>query len=169
MSDQGYTAAESEDTGIFCQKCSPSTRKIGYYLTFGFGFIVFGIGIIMMVTLSSYLLVAGSLIILLSPLWIKSPSILCSELKNPIRLTSCIIFLVFLALSIINLIMDWSFVINIIAGIGLALSGIWYFLSFFENGQQACLACLKTCWKKQENQGESQPEVSGEGQTEENA
>ena len=145
MSDQGYTAAESEDTGIFCHTCSPLTRKIGYYVTFGFGFIVFGIGIIMMITLSSYLLVAGSLIILLSPLWIKSPSVLCNELKNPLRLTSCIIFLAFLALSIANLIMDWSFIINIIGGIGLAISGIWYFLSFFENGQKACVECMKAC------------------------
>ena len=37
MSDQGYSPAESgqeeeEDTGLFCQGCSPLGRKIGYYL-----------------------------------------------------------------------------------------------------------------------------------------
>ena len=151
MSDQGYTQAESggEDDVLPCLRgCSPIIRKIGYYLTFLAGVVVFVVGIIDLIGSSVIPLIIGSCIVILSPLWIKSPIALCKELKNPVRLTSTIIFLVFLALTFVaNFVLD-SFVLRIVFGVCLGLAGIWYFLSFFDNGQKACIACLKACCAK---------------------
>ena len=142
----------SDDTGLCCRNCSPFTRKVGYYITFAFGIFVFAIGIITMLGFSPYFLVVGSTIILLSPLWIRSPCDLYKEFKNPLRLTSLIIFLIFFGLSIVCMLFELK-LLAIIAGFGLAISGIWYFLSYFKNGQKACLTCLSTCFKQNESQG----------------
>ena len=159
MSDQGYGESDgnSEDDVLPCLKsCSPIVRKIGYYLTFLAGVVVFLVGIIDLLGSSVIPLIIGSIIVILSPLWIKSPIALCKELKNPVRLTSTILFVVFLVLTILaNFVFD-SFILRIIFGICLGFAGIWYFLSFFENGQKAFIACLKSCCGK-EQQGETPP------------
>ena len=158
MSDQGYTQQneQEEDTGLFCRNCSPVTRKIGYYLTFIAGVILFIIGLVLMFTASVALLIIGGLLVVLSPLWIKSPKNLCIALKNPLRLTSTILFLGFLIATIIAALVIKKDALTIVLGIFLGLSGIWYFLSFFQNGQEACWAFLKTCCcKKKEEQGET--------------
>ena len=160
MSDQGYSPAESgqeeeEDTGLFCQGCSPLGRKIGYYLTLLAGLIVFALGIIDVIGASVFFLIAGSFLILLCPLWIKSPAGLCKHFKDPLRLSSLIIFLAFLIFTIVCIAIDSDF-LKYIAGIGLAISGVWYFLSYFKNGQKACIAFCKTCCQKDENSGEGE-------------
>ena len=158
MSDQGYSAAEDKDDkgGIFCQKCSPVTRKVGYYATFLVGAILFVLGIVNLIGFNIYFLVGGSLLLILCPLWVKTPCALINDLKNPIRITSCIIFLVSLGATIaFHLIFDNS-IIDLICGICLALAGIWYFLSFFTNGQKACLNCIKSCCGKDEQKSESE-------------
>ena len=159
MSDQGYAPQEDEqgeDGGIFCQSCSPVTRKIGYYVQFLGGIVIFVIGIFNLIGLSVGFLIVGSILTILSPLWIKSPKRCLLDLKDPGRLVSCIIFLSLLVATIVvSKMTDSSFIIAIV-GFCLALAGIWYFLSFFQNGQSALMACIKTCCGKNENsQGES--------------
>ena len=136
---------EEDSGGIFCQNCSPTTRKLGYYATFLVGLLVFGIGIISCLTGDILFMIIGSLGILLSPLWIKSPQGCMQDMKNGLRLSSTLIFLTFLVLSIFFYCSGWSTILNIIFGIGLGVSGIWYFLSFFPNGQKAFVACIKSC------------------------
>ena len=136
---------EEDSGGIFCQNCSPTTRKLGYYLTFLLGLLVFGFGIINCILGDILFLIIGSLGILLSPLWIKSPQGCWHDMKNGLRLSSTLIFMIFLILSIICYFSGWGKIICYIFGIGLGVSGIWYFLSFFPNGQKACVACMKSC------------------------
>ena len=138
-------STEEDSGGIFCQNCSPTTRKLGYYATFFVGLLVFGIGIINWLTGNILFLIVGSLGILLSPLWIKSPQGCMQDMKNGLRLSSTLIFLIFLVLSIISYCSDLGLILNYIFGVGLGISGIWYFLSFFPNGQKACVACIKSC------------------------
>ena len=152
MSDQGYTASGSEENaGICCQTCTPLQRKIGYYVTFLIGIIVFALGIINLIfsifgsTSSAFYLAAGGLIIIFNPLWIKNCSQLLSDMKQPIRLISSIIFIVCLVcLIVFNYFVD-NTPLTIIFSVATTLSGIWYFLSYFENGQQAFIACFKVC------------------------
>ena len=62
------TEAEEDSGGIFCQNCSPTTRKLGYYITFLIGLIIFGYGIICMLFAFSgpaYTLLIGGYTILL--------------------------------------------------------------------------------------------------------
>ena len=164
MSDQGYTQQddqkqEEEDTGLFCRNCSLTTRKIGYYLTILGGVVLFVLGIINMFTGAVAFLIIGSLVAVLSPLWIKSPRNLCIELKNPIRLVSTLLFLGFLTATIITSLLKKD-VLKLIFGVCLAFAGIWYFLSFFKNGQEACIAFLKTCCcKKEDAPAEAQGET----------
>ena len=141
---EGETLDE-DSGGIFCQNCSPTTRKLGYYATFLVGLVVFVFGIINWLTGNIWFLIAGSLIILLCPLWIKSPKGCCEDMKNGLRLSSTLIFIVFLTLAILCKALEWGIILSYIIGVGLGLSGIWYFLSFFPNGQKACLACVKGC------------------------
>ena len=151
--EQVQYEANGEDDGLFCRGCSPFVRKLGYYLTFLIGLVVFAVGIISLIEGSVFPLIIGSCIIVLSPLWIKSPGALCRDLKNPVRLTSCILFFAFLIGTIVSNFLfknsDGEF-ITWILGVCLAASGIWYFLSYFENGQKACVACIKACCGKSE-------------------
>ena len=159
MSDSNQNETKGEDDGIFCPNLSPFVKKLGYYLTFLIGLVVFFVGIFSLLELSVIALIIGSLIIILSPLWIKSPAALCRDMKNPLRLTSCILFFIFLSATVVSNFLfkgsDFSFVTWLL-GIGLAISGIWYFLSYFENGQRACVSCLKACCSKsEESSGET--------------
>ena len=139
--------SEDDDGGIFCQNCSPTTRKVGYYLTFIAGFIAFFIGLIMSFTGTVWVEIVASLVILLCPLWIKSPGKCLLEFKDVLKVSSFLIFLAFLVLVILAESLDWGF-ISYILGVCFGLSGFWYFLTFFPNGQKACLACLKGCCGK---------------------
>ena len=154
MADTNYTqagtASAEEDTGLFCRNCSPLTRKLGYWFTLAVGVIAYVLGIVNLISFSYTFLIAGSVIIIFSPLWIKSPCNLIKDLKNPIRITSLIIFLGCIVFAILCAINDWGSVIRIVSGVCLAVAGIWYFLSFFQNGQEACINCLKDCCKKKE-------------------
>ena len=105
---EGETVTEGEggdNGGLFCQSCSPTCRKICYYATFGLGFIAFIFGIIKLIEGDVLFLVIGASLILLSPLWIKSVSGCCSDMKNALRLSS---FLIFLLLLIYFSILDFS-------------------------------------------------------------
>ena len=153
MADQGYTAATDEDSGCCCQTCSPTTRKIGYYVTFLIGLVLFVLGIIniffvLLGSNSSYYLSAGGIIIILNPLWIKNCSKLLEDMKSPLRIISSIIFVACIAMLIVSEFVFKSQTLIIIFSVATSLSGIWYFLSFFENGQAACVACVKTCCSK---------------------
>ena len=146
MSEQPETTAEEGDgKGMCCKSWSSTSTKCGYYLTFAAGLVIFVVGIVDLLELHVHFLIIGSLIILLCPLWIKDCSACLTDLKNPMRLSSTLIFLLFLGLTItIQIILD-SKGLTITCGICLGISGIWYFLSFFETGQKACISCLKGC------------------------
>ena len=164
---QEETKKEEEDGGIFCPNLSPFVKKLGYYLTFLVGIVVFIVGIISLIEGSVIALIIGSLIVILSPLWIKSPAALCRDLKNPLRLTSCILFFAFLIATIVaNILFKDDVFIPLILGICLGAAGIWYFLSYFENGQKACISCLKACCPKKEGEGQEGEAQAGEGQGE---
>ncbi len=134
-----------DDGGIFCQSCSPTTRKIGYILSFIVGLICFVIGIIQVIGGSVWLLIAGSIVILFCPLWIKSPKKCFLDFKNILKITSALIFIIFLILNIVGWALNWTGFISYLLGILLAVSGFWYFLTFFPNGQKACIACVRSC------------------------
>ena len=147
------TETEEDSGGIFCQNCSPTTRKLGYYITFLIGIIVFGYGIISMIIPSSgpaYTLLIGGYTILLCPLWIKSPKGCFADMKNALKITSTLIFIAFLVTNTVILIIGLTGVITYVLGVCLGLSGIWYFLSFFPNGQKGCIACMKACCSSSE-------------------
>ena len=153
MSDTDTDTGE-DSGGIFCQNCSPTTRKLGYYITFLIGLIIFGYGILSMIlpTGAPYALLVGGYTILLCPLWIKSPKGCCNDMKNALRITSTLIFFAFLVLNtVVFFIGSDSTTLTYILGICLGLSGIWYFLSFFPNGQKGCIACMKACCSSSES------------------
>ena len=140
--------SEDDDGGIFCQSCSPMTRKCGYYLTFFVGFIGFIFGIIDAFTGSNWLIILGSFLVLFAPLWIKSPMKCLRDFKEILRMTSALIYIVFLVLVILNYAIGWEDepgFLTYLLNICLAISGFWYFLTFFPNGQKACVDCVKNC------------------------
>ena len=146
MSEETTANADGDYGGMCCQSCSPTTRKFGYYITFGLGLIAFGLGLIYMIFNSGReYLIGGRIVILFCPLWIKNCTGCFADLKNALKLTSTLIYIIFLVLNIVGLFIDWGTVINYILGGCLGVSGFWYFLSFFPNGQQACIACMKNC------------------------
>ena len=144
MSDQ-EASSEGDERGMCCKSCSTTTTKCGYYLTFALGLLIFGYGIVDLIKGKVYFLIIGSLVILFCPLWIKDCSSCFKDLKNPMRLSSTLIFLLFLALTITFQLIIYVKGLNYVFGICLGISGIWYFLSFFESGQKACISCLKGC------------------------
>ena len=88
----------------------------------------------------------GGYTILLCPLWIKSPKGCCNDMKNALRISSTLIFFALLVTNTIAVIIDLKYTfLRYLLGICLGLSGIWYFLSFFPNGQKGCIACMKAC------------------------
>ena len=145
------------EAGICCKTCSPIQRKIGYYITFALGFFLFLLGIINSFgflfgeSTSALYLAAGGLIIILNPLWIKPCSKIIEDMKQPQRLTSSIIFIVCLIVLLLSkLVFDVTF-LSLIFSVLTVLSGLWYFLSYFENGQAAFITCIKTCCGSKKN------------------
>ena len=148
MSDTEYKS-EDDDGGIFCQCCSPTARKIGYFLTFAIGVIAFVIGIIKVIGGNVAWLIVGSLLMLFCPLWVKSPKKCLSEFKNVLKITSSIIFIILLILNIlVATVFNWGSFVRYLLGILLAISAIWYFLSYIPNAQKGCAECLKSCCRK---------------------
>ena len=145
MSDTNVSQDEDDDGGLFCQSCSPVVRKIGYYLTFIVGAILFIIGFVSIFVGSLGFVIAGTILILFCPFWIKSLKKCFLDFKDLLKLTSFLIYLVFFILVILTKALDWAAFFQYFLGIGLGLSGIWYFLTFIPNGQKACIACLKSC------------------------
>ena len=143
MSDQETN--EEDSGGIFCQNCTPGQRKWGYYITFLLGALVFVFGIIDVFRNDNLFLIVGSSIVLLCPLWIKSCSGCCADMKNALRLTSTLIFFIVLVANIVIWVLAITGVLKFVLGICLGVSGIWYFLSFIPNGQQTCISCMKGC------------------------
>ena len=47
--------------------------------------------------------------------------------------------------------MEWGDFWSVVLGILLAVSGVWYFLTFCPNGQKACIGCIKDCCGKGES------------------
>ena len=141
------SAPEEDSGGLCCQGCSPTVRKCGYYITFALGLLVFGYGIFKLIESNVIWLVAGSLIVLLCPLWVKSCSACCMDFKNALKLTSAIIFIAFLAGTIVTSLLKISY-LPLILGVCLGISGFWYFLSFFPGGQKGCIDCMKSCCGK---------------------
>ena len=140
------TESKEETGGIcFCLGLSPTARKCCYYITNIIGAFLFLYGIIQLFTLNVVWLIIGSVCVILAPLWIHNFSSCCKEMKNPARLTSTILFFIFLGATITFAWIVEDKTICVICGFLLAGSGIWYFLSFFENGQKACVDCVKAC------------------------
>ena len=145
MSETATQGGEGDTGGIFCQGCSPTARKIGYYITNILGLFIFVYGIIDLIGTHVHFLIIGSFTIILAPLWIHNCSSCCKDLKNPGRLSSTILFLLFLTATSLSCLLVKNTILTVVCGVLLALSGIWYFLSFFENGQKACVDCMKAC------------------------
>ena len=148
MSD---SASEDDDGGIFCQSCSPTTRKIGYYLTFILGAIGLIVGFVLAFFNTSWVVIIGSFLIMLCPLWIKSPRKCITDFKNILKLTSFLIHFIVLIVVIVFVCLGWDGVPLYIANVCLGISGLWYFLTFIPNGQKACIACMKSCCSKSES------------------
>ena len=144
MSDTANNPDEEDDGGLFCQNCSPVTRKILYYLTFIVGVIIFIIGLFPLFTGSMSLAIVGSVLILFCPFWVKSLKKCFADFRDLIKLTSFLIYFIFFILAILAQTV-WKGISIYILGVGLGISGIWYFLTFIPNGQKACIACLKSC------------------------
>ena len=144
MSDQ-ESSGEGDGKGMCCKSCSSTTTKCGYYITFLLGALIFFYGVICLLSNEVFFLIIGSFGILLSPLWIKDCSSCFKYLKSPLRLSSTILFLFFLVLTILSVYLFKSKTLAFVFGICLSFSGIWYFLSFCENGQKACISCMKEC------------------------
>ena len=140
--------SEEDDGGIFCQSCSPTTRKCGYYITFLVGLVGFAFGFIDSFTGHSWIAIIASLIILLCPLWIKSPKKCIMDFRNILKITSALIFLALLVLNILKCAYNWTGFISYLLGILFGIAGFWYFLTFFPNGQKACIGCIKNCCGK---------------------
>ena len=148
MSD---SASEDDDGGIFCQSCSPTTRKIGYYLTFILGAIGLIVGFVLAFFGTSWVVIIGSFLIMLCPLWIKSPRKCITDFKNILKLTSFLIHFIVLIVVIVFVCLGWDGVPLYIVNVCLGISGLWYFLTFIPNGQKACIACMKSCCSKSES------------------
>ena len=133
--------SEEDDGGIFCQSCSPTTRKCGYYITFLVGVVGFAFGFIDSFTGHSWIAIIASLIILLCPLWIKSPKKCIMDFKNILRMSSALIKCAY----------NWTGFISYLLGILFGIAGFWYFLTFCPNGQKACIGCIKDCCGKGES------------------
>lgn len=151
MSDYASPAGGDDGGCCCCANLTPFQRKLGYYVTFiiALALFVFGtiglFGLLLGESSSPLYLSAGGLIIILNPLWIKSCGKIWEEMKLPIRWTSSLIFMASIILLIVsNYIIDNQMLI-LIFSVMVILSGIWYFLSFFENGQKACVGCIKNC------------------------
>ena len=139
---------EDDDGGLFCQSCSHTVRKIGYYLTFIVGAILFIIGFISTFFGNLGLVIAGTVLILFCPFWIKSLKKCFLDFRDLIKLTSFLIYVIFFVLVILTKALNWGSFLRYFLGIGLGLSGIWYFLTFVPNGQKACIACMRSCCRK---------------------
>ena len=148
MSD---SASEDDDGGIFCQSCSPTTRKIGYYLTFILGAIGLIVGFVLAFFGTSWVVIIGSFLIMLCPLWIKSPRKCITDFKNILKVTSFLIHFIVLIVVIVFVCLGWKGVPLYIVNVCLGISGLWYFLTFIPNGQKACIACMKSCCSKSES------------------
>ena len=143
--------SEEDDGGIFCQSCSPTTRKCGYYITFLVGLVGFAFGFIDLFAGHTWIAIIASLIILCCPLWIKSPKKCIMDFRNILRMSSALIFVIILVLNILCSSMEWGDFWSVVLGILLAVSGVWYFLTFCPNGQKACIGCIKDCCGKGES------------------
>ena len=140
------TENTEESGGVCCcLGLSPTARKCCYYITSLFGGLVFIFGLVRLFLLEPYAIIIGSALIIFAPLWIHNFSSCCKELKNPARLTSTILFLLFFGATITFAWIVKKETLCVVCGFLLAVSGIWYFLSFFENGQKACVECMKAC------------------------
>ena len=148
MSD---SASEDDDGGIFCQSCSPTTRKIGYYLTFILGAIGLIVGFVLAFFGTSWVVIIGSFLIMLCPLWIKSPRKCITDFKNILKVTSFLIHFICLIVVIVFICLGWKDIPLYIANVCLGISGLCYFLTFIPNGQKACIACMKSCCSKSES------------------
>ena len=144
---------EEDDGGIFCQGCSPTMRKLGFYLTFILGVILFVVGVIDVFGGNVAWLIIGSLIMLFCPLWVKSPKKCLFDFKDGFKVTSSLIFIILLVINILCATMGWGDALQYILGILLAISGVWYFLSFIPNGQKTCVSCLKSCCSSSTSEG----------------
>ena len=143
--------SEEDDGGIFCQSCSPTTRKCGYYITFLVGLVGFAFGFIDLFAGHTWITIIASLLILFCPLWIKSPKKCIMDFRNILRMSSALIFVIILVLNILCSSMEWGDFWSVVLGILLAVSGVWYFLTFCPNGQKACIGCIKDCCGKGES------------------
>ena len=143
--------SEEDDGGIFCQSCSPTTRKCGYYITFLVGLVGFAFGFIDLFAGHTWIAIIASLLILCCPLWIKSPKKCFMDFRNILRMSSALIFVIILVLNILCSSMEWGDFWSVVLGILLAVSGVWYFLTFCPNGQKACIGCIKDCCGKGES------------------
>ena len=148
------SSEDGKDEGSsFCPCINPTYRKIGYYLTYGLGMLFFLFGTIKIISVvfkaeeseAPVYLIAGSLFIILNPLWIKNCKEMLTDMKNPARITSFILFV----LSNVGLIVFFFIIkiaiLMIVFTACVVMSGIWYFLSFFPGAQNSCLVCMKNC------------------------
>ena len=151
-SNQPYQIPNDNDQVPFCcQNCSSSKRKIGYYITLFIGGILYIVAIINFLgsvfgdDLSYMYAIFASLITLLCPLWMNSFSQVLSGLSEPSRKKSFFALII----SLIGLIIFGALDIKFLALIfifGIILSGLWLSLSYYQNGQEKLMDCVKRCF-----------------------
>ena len=148
-SNQPYQIPNDNDQVSFCfQYCSSSKRKLGYYLTLALGAILYIVAIVNFFSsvfgsdLSYMYAIFAALITLLCPLWMKSFSQVISDLKESSRkITSLALIISFIGLIIFG-IFDIKF-FKLLFIFGIILSGLWLSLSYYQNGQEKLLNCIK--------------------------
>ena len=121
------TSSNEETT---CPNIEKPTRTLAYYIQGGLGIILLLSNIFSLFGAGSSLII-GIILILTSSLWIMTPRNLLKKLTEPIRLYSFIALMVLLFLFYITS-------QNYFIGCFTIACSIWYFLSFFNKGQDIC-------------------------------
>ena len=150
--NQPYQSPQDNDDVLFCcKKLTTNQRKIGFYITLLIGgllyitSIIYFFGSVFGSDTSYIYAICAAFITLLCPLWMNSPSQLISGLREPSRKKAMLILII----SIIGLFIFRYFDVKLLALLfifGIIASGIWLSLSYYQNGQETLLQCIKKCF-----------------------
>ena len=151
-SNQPYQSPkENDEVPPCCQNISASKRKFGFYLTLIIGAILYIMAIVNFLgsvfgdDVSYMYAIFAVLITLLCPLWMKSFSQTFSGLREPGRKLSFFALIIsFIGLMLFNFFGNKLF--RLLFVFGLILSGLWLSLSYYQNGQETLLQCIKKCF-----------------------
>ena len=141
---------DDDEVGPCCVFCSTFQRKIGFFITLGVGALMYVLSIFNLIAgeiSGVFFCLAGTAILVFSPLWMRSFPQIFDEMKEPIRYTTVIVLVGSVGgLIIFSLVFD-NGLISFIFGTIVILTSLWYCLSYYEEGagQQTVLNYIKSC------------------------